>query len=120
MMEDEDRKKEWLKTVQNDKYRENQRKDSIERAKDPEFIKKLKESQKQARDSDPEYLEKKRLNALKCTGNRLCTKFLNQLDKDQILLSNDEVIKLVTSKVEHSYDVERLIKNIEKKRKSYE
>lgn len=114
----EKNKKEWLEIMQSDEYREKQRKDSIERAKDPEYIQKLKDAQKKLKENDPEYLEKKRLNALKGTGNRLCTKYLNKLSEEQILLPNDEIIKLVTAKVEQEFDMQRLIKNIEKKKKS--
>lgn len=102
---DENNKAKWLESVQTEEYRNKQAQDSKERYTDPEYKQRWMESQKKARESDPDYIKKKSEAAKKCSGNVLATKNLKRLTKEEIEnFTEESIIVYIQEKLKGKYE----------------
>lgn len=114
---DENNKKEWLKSVQSDEYRQWHSENNRKRFSDPNERKRVSDTLKETLSSDAKRQDMSE-KAKASSGNRLATRYLNKIDNDTIIkLSIDEIYNHVKGLLKDtSFDEERLMKNIKKKK----
>lgn len=122
MFADPEKSKKYYEAIKSDEYREKKSKESKERWQDENFREKCKQSLKKYH-SLPDTSFKMSENSRKSTGDRIFTRFLNEL-KDGILeYSFDECVKSFNKKYNHrhkdSYNVERQMNNYKKNIEKY-
>lgn len=117
MMNDPLKKSEWLKSVQSDEYRQWHSENNRKRFSDPNERKRVSDTLKETLSSGVKRQDMSE-KAKASNGNRLATRYLNKIDNDTIIkLSIDEIYNNVKGLLKDtSFDEERLMKNIKKKK----
>lgn len=104
-------------TQQTDEYKEKHRQITTERWKCDIHRKKVSDTMKD-HCSDPKVRKQMSDNAKKSTGNRLATRYLNQIHDKDMTNSIDDIVIFISSQITHEFDLDRLINKIKKRKKS--